>query len=159
MVRQLQKLVVTVTRHHEPHHEFVTNRELFPGSHWLELGPCLRKPLHEQLLLDRQLLAARGGHVCDVVEILPVDPTPGDPLVGLLDDDVGEPRRDLPPCEPLLEEARARLDRSRLHRLAAHGHGHSLLRGEQIVAAAKQRRDRVGCGPVAFPAARPLLRE
>ena len=159
MIRQLQKLIVAVARHHEPHHEFIANRERLARCHGLERRPRLRKPLHEQLLLDRQLLTARGGHVRDVVEILPVDPAPGDSLVGLLDNDVGQPRRDLAAREPLLEEARACLDHSWLHRLAAYGHGHSLLRGEQIVAAAKQRRDRVGRGPVAFPAARALLRE
>ena len=156
MVGEFEVLVVAVTRHHQPHDEFVTRLD---HRCRLEHRPRLREPLHEELLLDREFLAARSRHVRDVVEVLPVDTPPGQPRVGLLHDDLTHGGYDLPPHEPLLEEAGPRLDLRGRHRLATNGHRHEVARPEQVRAAAKQRPHGVGRRHTAWPAARPLLRK
>ena len=159
VIRQFEKLVVPVARHHEPHDEFITHldRHAVAGRH--ELRPRLREPLHEQLLLDRELLAARSRHVGDVVEILPVDAAEGQALLGLRQRDRRLLGCDLAAHQARLEEPRARFDVRRHDRLAADRHAHELPGAQQVVAPAEQGAHRIGRRPAAGPGARALLRQ
>ncbi len=136
MVAQLQKLVVTVALHHQSHDQFIAQFDrggaILRCRH--QLRPRLCKLLDEQLLLDRQLLAACRRHIGDVVEILPVNTPEGQALVLLGNDDLAHRRLDLPPREPFLEEPGASLraqpgtkSLAGLHSLAAHGHRYQFL--------------------------------
>ena len=161
MVAQLQELVVPVALHHQSHDQFIT--QFNRGGAVLccrhQLRPRLRELLDEQLLLDRQLLAAGRRHIGDIVEILPVNAAEGEALLLLGNDDLAHRRLDLAPREPFLEEPCAGLDLLRRDLLTAHGHGHQFLRFKQIVAAAEQCADCICSSARAPPLARPLLRK
>ena len=164
MVGELEELIIAVACHHESHDELISHLDARLAIHSHELWPGLRLPLHEKLLVDRELRPAHRREIGDVVEILPVDAAESEPLLLPRERDIPHPGLDLAAREPRLDESCPRLGTGRavfprLDLLAADIDGHQLRRSEEIRAAAEEGADGIGRSPVAAPLARALLRQ
>ena len=164
MIGKLQKLIVAVAGHLQTHHQFVPHLHSLLRRRWQQHRPLCSHALHKQLLFDRQFVPANRRHVGDVVEILPVDATPGGAGIRFGESDTCHGGHDLAPHEAGLDKPGARLGAAgalfaRLNRFSADVDGDQGPRTKQIVATAKQSPHGIGSGPVARPPAGALLRQ